>query len=85
MEDRMEKWPEECRFADIFILKAPVLRVYSQYLTNYEQQVLTLTELEKRPSFVAFIKVCHTVLLFIPNYDKFLISFSFLQYYYQKG
>ena len=36
--------------------QAPVLRVYTQYLTNYDQQLRVLTELEKRQAFVAFNK-----------------------------
>ncbi|KAL6051803.1 Rho guanine nucleotide exchange factor (GEF) 17 [Balamuthia mandrillaris] len=56
MEERMDAWPSDCRFADIFIQKAPVLRLYTEYLNNYERQVQVLTELEKKPAFVAFLK-----------------------------
>lgn len=38
----MEAWPAEGRFADIFIKKAPVLRLYTEYLNNYERQVPTV-------------------------------------------
>jgi hypothetical protein len=39
MEERIEQWPCEGRFADIFIEKAPVLRLYTDYLNNYDRQV----------------------------------------------
>jgi hypothetical protein len=39
MEERIEQWPREGRFADIFIEKAPVLRLYTDYLNNYDRQV----------------------------------------------
>jgi FYVE/RhoGEF/PH domain-containing protein 5/6 len=58
MEERIEAWPSESRFADIFIEKAPVLRLYTDYLNNYEQQVLLLTKLEKKPAFMQYIKAC---------------------------
>lgn len=58
MEERIEQWPCEGRFADIFIEKAPVLRLYTDYLNNYDRQMTVLTELEKKPAFIQFIKAC---------------------------
>lgn len=65
----MEEWPSEGRFADIFIKKAPVLRLYTEYLNNYDRQVLLLTELEKKPAFVQFLKGCKSKM----NFANYLI------------
>jgi len=57
MKDKMDMWPSEQRFADIFIKKAPVLRLYGEYINNYGRQLEVWNSLEaKKPQFKEWTK-----------------------------
>jgi hypothetical protein len=56
LSDRYEKWtPNQC-IGDIFLKMGPFLKLYIQYVNNYEHSLETLERLEKNPLFQAFYK-----------------------------
>eukprot|EP01090_Pellita_catalonica_P016886 TRINITY_DN4981_c0_g1_i2.p2 TRINITY_DN4981_c0_g1~~TRINITY_DN4981_c0_g1_i2.p2 ORF type:complete len:631 (-),score=126.39 TRINITY_DN4981_c0_g1_i2:77-1969(-) len=57
MELRMDAWPGEQHFADILIEKAPVLRLYGEYINSYDRQLEVWSKLEvKKPQFKEWAK-----------------------------
>ncbi|XP_019855450.1 PREDICTED: nascent polypeptide-associated complex subunit alpha, muscle-specific form-like isoform X2 [Amphimedon queenslandica] len=50
LEARMSAWDTEPRLGDIFVKRAPYLKMYSQYISNFDTALKTLEEQQKKNS-----------------------------------
>ncbi|KAG7281048.1 hypothetical protein CRUP_016680 [Coryphaenoides rupestris] len=58
LEQRVHKWDENARLADIFVKKGPYLKMYSTYIREFDKNVALLEEQCKRnPAFAAAVRV----------------------------
>jgi len=57
LEERMENWNASRCIGDLFLQMAPFLRIYSAYVSNFDDASSTLEACEKQPGFASFLKV----------------------------
>ncbi|KAF2077285.1 hypothetical protein CYY_001410 [Polysphondylium violaceum] len=62
LEKRWEKWDQQQCLAECFINLSPYLKLYTQYINNFNNAISTLSECKKRDSKVKdfFFKDCKT-------------------------
>lgn len=56
LEERMESWSDGQCIGDLFVRLAPFLRIYTAYVSNFDDASATLETCEKLPAFAAFLK-----------------------------
>lgn len=56
LEERMQAWSEAQCIGDLFVRLAPFLRIYTAYVSNFDDASATLEACEKLPAFAAFLK-----------------------------
>jgi len=58
LESRLEKWPAIQLFGEVFIKMAPVLKLYVEYINNYDQAQAQLKLLMETPEGEGFFTDC---------------------------
>eukprot|EP01102_Stenamoeba_stenopodia_P008521 TRINITY_DN2456_c0_g1_i5.p1 TRINITY_DN2456_c0_g1~~TRINITY_DN2456_c0_g1_i5.p1 ORF type:complete len:736 (-),score=189.27 TRINITY_DN2456_c0_g1_i5:75-2282(-) len=56
IESRVEVWPQTQKIGDIFVSKAPTLKLYMGYVNNFDQSSNTLAQCLTRPAFFSFLQ-----------------------------
>jgi len=57
LQERWESWSNTQKLGDVFSTLAPYLKLYVQYINNYEAAMQTMTKCSTNPNFVAFLNV----------------------------
>jgi len=58
LEDRLAKWPSVQLFGDIFIRLAPVMKLYAEYVNNFDSAVNRVKAIMATPEGLAFFETC---------------------------
>lgn len=59
LEDKMKAWGPKQKIGDAFAKMAPFLKIYTLYVSNFDNATATLDACEKMSSFSAFLESCH--------------------------
>lgn len=59
LEDKMKDWGPQQKIGDAFAKLAPFLKIYTLYVSNFDNATATLDACEKIPAFAAFLEACH--------------------------
>jgi hypothetical protein len=57
LEKRMDNWSQEQIIGDIFLKITDFLKVYTQYVNNYNRAIHTMHSCEKNEKFSSFLLV----------------------------
>jgi len=58
LEHRINNWTQSQRVGDIFVKMSPIMKLYSEYINNFEKASKSLGELLKSPKCTEFLKHC---------------------------
>jgi len=58
LEARLDKWPSVQLFGDIFIRLAPVMKLYAEYINNFDNANARLKAILSTPEGLAFFESC---------------------------
>jgi len=58
LESRLSKWPQVQLFGDIFVRLAPVMKLYAEYVNNFDAATNRLKELLATPFGSSFFNFC---------------------------
>ncbi|KAL6077133.1 Rho guanine nucleotide exchange factor (GEF) 17, variant 2 [Balamuthia mandrillaris] len=56
LEERMKLWPTSTSVGDIFIKFGPMMKLYSDFINNYERSQAMLKQLSEQQQFATFLK-----------------------------
>lgn len=65
LSERMKTWTPRKEIADIFITMVPFMKMYTQYVSNFDDSRKELTELREHKAFTEFLEVTQNFLIVI--------------------